>query len=390
MRKSASIDKRQRIGIHSVIAFIALAAFAAAVVIFFPRFSLSGRGANGEASLFTPVPAQQTPEAPLSPGPTGSEPSVTPEASDSPMPTPDAYARTHLVIDGTVFASLASRQAAEELINTAVSHFELLCPGTGLVSKIENRIEYRNAADSDSIISFDEALSSIIAEDSPLRVRTVFTRSDFETLPCEYDVEQSDAYYVGTRFVASYGRDGKKMQLHEYTYLNGVLNSLTLLEESILTEPVNDRVLIGTRPIPAADTARDFGFADCPPTGLSFASPVDAEVTGFYGFSGGEFNRGIEFNCASGAQINAPCGGTVSAVLLRGNLGLTVEVSHGGGVITRYANLQSADVSLGDALLTGSVIGKSGEGGLHFEIIIGGKPYNPLYYLTTSGSATLG
>ena len=284
MRKSASIDKRQRIGIHSVIAFIALAAFAAAVVIFFPRFSLSGRGANGEASLFTPVPAQQTPDAPLSPGPTGSEPSVTPEASDSPMPTPDAYARTHLVIDGTVFASLASRQAAEELINTAVSHFELLCPGTGLVSKIKNRIEYRNAADTDSIISFDEALSSIIAEDSPLRVRTVFTRSDFETLPCEYDVEQSDAYYVG-----------KKMQLHEYTYLNGVLNSLTLLEESILTEPVNDRVLIGTRPIPAADTARDFGFGDCPPTGLSFASPVDAEVTGFYGFSGGEFNRGIVF-----------------------------------------------------------------------------------------------
>ena len=77
-------------------------------------------------------------------------------------------------------------------------------------------------------------------------------------------------------------------------------------------------------------------------------------------------------------------------MLLRGNLGLTVEVSHGGGVITRYANLQSADVSLGDALLTGSVIGRSGEGGLHFEIIIGGKPYNPLYYITTSGSATLG
>lgn len=375
------MDKRQRIGIHSVIAFIALAAFVAAVVVFFPSFSLSGRGANRGSASESPIPVDQTPDALFTPAPTDSSPSAEPEASGSPKPTPDAYARTHLVIDGSVFASLASRQAAEELINTAVSHFELLCPGTGLVSKIENRIEYRNAADTDSIISFDEALSSLIAEDSPLRVRTVFIRSDFETLPCEYDIEQSDAYYVGTRFVASYGRDGKKLQLHEYTYTNGVLSSLALLEETILTKPVNDRVLIGTRPIPAGDSSRDFGFADCPATDLSFASPVDADVIGFYGFRGGEFNRGIKFGCASGAPIHAPCGGTVSAVILRGNLGLTVEVSHGSGVITRYANLQSADVSLGDALIAGNIIGNAGEGGLHFEVIIGGKPYNPLYYL---------
>lgn len=386
-RKSASVDRRQRVGIHSVIAFLAVAALAAAVVIFFPHFSLSGRGAGSEASLSTPVPAQQTPEVSLAPAPTGSSTSAEPETSGSPEPTPDAYARTHIVIDGSVFASLASRQAAEELIKTAVSHFELLCPGTGLVSKIENRLEYRNAADTDSIISFDEALASLIGEDSPLRVRTVFIRSDFETLPCEYDIEQSDAYYVGTRFVASYGRDGKKMQLHEYTYLNGVLSSLTLLEESVLTEPVNDRVLIGTRPIPSGDTSRDFGFADCPPTDLSFALPVGADASEFYGFHDGEFNRGIRFNCASGELCYSSCGGTVSAVILRGSLGLTVEISHGAGVVTRYANLQSADVSLGDAIAVGDIIGRIAEGGLHFEVMIGGRPYNPLYYLTSSAAA---
>lgn len=384
--KQASVDSKRRLGLHSVIAFLALAALVAAVVLFFPHLSLSGRGASGIVSESSPSPSQQPPDAALSPAPTDAPPSETPEASTEPeaSSTPEAYVKTNLVIDGETFAALASRQAAEELINTAISHYELLCPGTSLVSEVENRITYTDASDSAAIVSFDEAFSALIGENSPLRVRTVFTRSDFETLHCSSSLTQSDEFYVGTRFVASYGRDGKKMQLHEYTFVNGVISSLTLLEESVLTEPVDEEIIIGTKAIPEGDAPRDFGFADCPATDLSFVSPVDADVVGFYGFSGGEFNRGIEFGCASGEVISAPCGGTVSAVILRGSLGLTVEVSHGSGIVTRYANIQSTDVSLGDALIAGDVIGRSGEGGLHFEFLVGGKPYNPLYYLTMS------
>ncbi|MBR5948857.1 MAG: peptidoglycan DD-metalloendopeptidase family protein [Clostridia bacterium] len=391
MHKSSSVYKAQRIGVHSVIAFLALAALVAAVVILFPHFSLSGRGAHDIAPEQTEAPTTQQPDASSTPETTSVLPVETPLASIEPdaSPSPDVYVKTSLVIDGETFASLASRQAAEELIGTAVSHFELLCPGIGLVSEIENRIEYKDAPSGADIISFDEAFSALIAEDSPLRVRTVFTRSDFETLPCSYDAIESDSFYLGTRYVASYGRDGKKMQLHEYTYMNGVLSSLTLLEESVLTEPINDRVLVGTRPIPSGSASRDFGFSECPATDLNFAAPVDADVIGLFGFHDGEFERGIRFNCASGEICYAPCGGTVSAVLLRGNLGLTVEISHGGGIVTRYSNLQSADVLLGDALISGHIIGRIGDGGLHFEFLVDGKPYNPLYYLPLPGS-TLG
>lgn len=395
--KKSSSDKKERYVLHSVIAFLVLAALIGAAVVLLPGLGLSGRGIERSVSAETPAPASAeptpTPGADASVEPVSASPSETPAVSDDPEPTPEAetYVQTRLVIDGAPFASLASRQAAEELINTAVSHFEQLCPGTSLVTEIENRIEYVDAPASDSITSFDEAFVRLIGEDSPLVVRTVFTRSDLETLPCSSSEQASDQFYQGTRFVSSYGRDGKKLLLNEYTYINGILSAFTLLEESVLTEPVDELVFIGTRPVPNdASPARDFGFSECPPTDMRFAAPVNADVIGFYGFYDGEFNRGIDFGCAAGQKCYAPCGGTVSAVLTRGNLGLVVEISHGGGIVTRYTNLQAADVSIGSALIEGDVIGSAGDGGLHFELIVNGIPRNPLYYITLPGHSVLG
>ncbi len=383
--KSAK-NKSPRTGLHSALAVIMLAVVLLAVAVLFSKFGIAGKG--GAAALEPSAAPAETPspapsETPL-PEATPDASAKTPEPSAAPSPSvePAEYVKTSLIIDGSTFASLASRQAAEELINTAVSHFELLCPGTGLVTEVENRIEYKNASESDEIKSFDEVFSELIGEQSPLRVKTVFTRSDIETLACSANELPSDRFYLGTRFVSSYGRDGKKLMLHEYTYMNGVLSAFTLLEESVLTEPVDEVVLIGSRPIPdGGEPARDFGFSECEPTELDFEPPVSGSITTLYGFSGGDFNRSIGFDCAAGSICTAPCGGTVSAVLLRGNMGLTVEISHGGGFVSRFINLQSADVSVGDALIKGDVIGRAGEGGLNYEIMVNGMPRNPLYYL---------
>lgn len=387
-KKLDSDNKKLRTGLHSAIAFLALAGLVAAAVVLLPRFGIAGRGANrgAEPSAAPVVPTASPSADPTSP-PASTLPSPTPKASDAPVEThdPSTFVKTDLIIDGERYASLASRQAAEELISAAVSHFELLCPGTGLLTEVENRIEYADALHSEAVVSFDDAFSALIGENSPLRVRTVFTRSDLETLPCASVVHESAELYEGTRCVASYGRDGKKLQLHEYTYINGVLSSLSLLEESLLTEPVDEEVLIGTRPIPTDfQPSRDFGFSECPSTNLEFRSPfadnAGADVIGLYGFYNGEFHRGIDFSCPTGSDCYATCGGTVSAVLLRGSMGLIVEISHGGGFVTRYCNLQSASVSVGDTLLSGGVVGKTGEGGLRLEIIVNGTPRNPLYY----------
>jgi murein DD-endopeptidase MepM/ murein hydrolase activator NlpD len=60
---------------------------------------------------------------------------------------------------------------------------------------------------------------------------------------------------------------------------------------------------------------------------------------------------------------------------------------HGGGFATLYAHLSSINVSMGQFVQRGQVVGLVGSTGwatgphLHFEVRINGTPQNPLAYL---------
>ena len=72
-----------------------------------------------------------------------------------------------------------------------------------------------------------------------------------------------------------------------------------------------------------------------------------------------------------------------------GSYGLAVLVDHGGGVVSRYAHLSHIDVFLGEFVEAHDLIGFVGSTGLasgphlHFEIIQGGVPVNPLVLLNS-------
>ena len=67
--------------------------------------------------------------------------------------------------------------------------------------------------------------------------------------------------------------------------------------------------------------------------------------------------------------------------------GQVVIVDHGRGLSTVYAHLASVSVTEGDAVKTGSLLGKVGNSGantdygLHFEVRRSGRAEDPLRYL---------
>ncbi|MBI4714203.1 M23 family metallopeptidase [Candidatus Uhrbacteria bacterium] len=71
----------------------------------------------------------------------------------------------------------------------------------------------------------------------------------------------------------------------------------------------------------------------------------------------------------------------------RGGYGLTVEVDHGDGYVTRYAHHSKNFVSVGDVVKAGDALARTGTTGrstgthLHFEVIKKGKFQNPLDYV---------
>lgn len=101
-------------------------------------------------------------------------------------------------------------------------------------------------------------------------------------------------------------------------------------------------------------------------------------------------HNGIDFAAETGDQVVAACSGTVKKVYKDDMLGITVEIEHANGVVSRYSGLQSLDfITEGKKVNTGDIIGGVGASGaleqetrshLHFEIVRNGEYENPNLY----------
>lgn len=102
------------------------------------------------------------------------------------------------------------------------------------------------------------------------------------------------------------------------------------------------------------------------------------------------FHAGVDIAGKSGAPIKAVASGVVIASEVKPGYGVTVEINHGGGYVTRYAHALAAMVEAGDRVEKGDVIAVVGSTGrstgahLHFEVLRHGKAANPRKYLRAS------
>jgi murein DD-endopeptidase MepM/ murein hydrolase activator NlpD len=125
--------------------------------------------------------------------------------------------------------------------------------------------------------------------------------------------------------------------------------------------------------------------------------PVNGEVTSR--FSRSRFHpilqmfrahRGVDLAALSGTRIVAPASGHVISVGRRFGYGLTIELAHSGGVVTRYAHLRSAYVQRGDSVNIGQGIAAVGASGLataphlHFEVLVHGNNVDPIKFLAST------
>lgn len=99
------------------------------------------------------------------------------------------------------------------------------------------------------------------------------------------------------------------------------------------------------------------------------------------------FHNGMDIAAPYGTPVKATSPGDVTFASERGAYGNVVEIEHGNGIVTRYAQLEACNVSVGDRVTEGTVIGTVGASGqatgphLHFEVIENGEPKDPASYL---------
>ena len=148
-------------------------------------------------------------------------------------------------------------------------------------------------------------------------------------------------------------------------------------------------------------TARAAIMAKLPPVGMQL--PVTGAVTSRFSRSRLHpilhmlrAHRGVDLAAPSGTRIHAPAAGKVIAVERRMGFGLTIEVAHTGGVVTRYAHCRLALVQPGDSVTMGQSIGAVGQSGLataphlHFEILENGVARDPIQFIASTHRASNG
>lgn len=123
-------------------------------------------------------------------------------------------------------------------------------------------------------------------------------------------------------------------------------------------------------------------------TGGYLAWPaVGGYISSYVGPRWGRMHQGIDIARPSSYEILAAADGVVTKAGYTGGFGNRVEIQHSNGLTTTYAHLASIDVSVGQSVSTGSVLGIMGNTGnstgihLHFEVHKNGALQNPMDYL---------
>ena len=103
-------------------------------------------------------------------------------------------------------------------------------------------------------------------------------------------------------------------------------------------------------------------------------------------------HSGIDFVAKVGTPILASGNGTVSRAGWDGAYGLTVEIKHAEGYVSKYAHASKLDVAVGQVVTRGQKIAEVGLTGrttgahLHFEVLYNGQLVNPMQVLVVPGS----
>ncbi len=101
----------------------------------------------------------------------------------------------------------------------------------------------------------------------------------------------------------------------------------------------------------------------------------------------GAMHAGLDFRAGYGSPIHAAAKGRISFVGQKSGYGRVVEISHGNGLMTRYAHMSAFRARVGQQVAAGDVIGAIGSSGrstgphLHFEVRINDRAVNPRPFL---------
>ncbi len=211
--------------------------------------------------------------------------------------------------------------------------------------------------------------------------RTITT---MEIIPYETVHSEEPNLVEGRTKIGTRGINGTKKVTYTVGYLDGDEVTRRIIDEEIITPATSEVILVGTRPMTEEEKrTRSTG---------TYIMPAKGRQTSKYGWRviGGsnEFHKGYDIASSIGTDILASDGGEIiHARYDNSGYGLSIQILHDNGTITRYAHCSKVYVEEGQRVAQGEIIAAMGNTGyvtgvhLHFEVLVNGRTCNPGDYI---------
>ena len=220
----------------------------------------------------------------------------------------------------------------------------------------------------------------VTKEEATLEVRITKVETRQEEIPYSTETTESKDLNKGVTRTTQEGENGLRNVTMRNVYdTNGTLLEQTILSTETVKEPVNKKVVVGTKKASTGGAKYITGSG-------RFIWPVPNYKYCSRWYSSG--HKGVDICAAAGTPIYATASGTVTkagyerAGAGRG-YGYSVIISHGSGYTSVYAHCLSLTVHAGQSVKQGQLIGYVGSTGrssgnhCHFEIRLNGSYIPP-------------
>lgn len=290
-------------------------------------------------------------------------------------------------VDGSQLLSVASvdtaKQALENLKKTYLPEDETM---QVLEVKFQQEVEVapKEVFVSD-VLNLDEAKLAMkdasLTGTAPVTVLVVLEKTKVEEVPYQTRFETDGTLRSGQTKTKQTGVNGSREVTIQVAQANGQEIARQEISSNTLVEAVDEIILEGAVVRTASRSLQQV-------TDSGMIWPTTAtRISSYYGPRSGDNHTGLDIDGELGDPVWAAKAGTVVSASYNGSYGNEVVLSHGDGLQTRYAHMQSISVNVGDEVAIGQQVGTEGSTGnstgshLHFEVIIDGSTVNPLLYI---------
>ena len=313
------------------------------------------------------------------------------DASPAPTAEPETYEDTVLLLVNRVpLMTLSSELAAKQMLWEYLSSLAVAPEGERFLSaKFDCELILAQADPTIKPMDEGAALSMLSQNLALVPVVVTTLRTETSETPPAVSETTEPALPKGERIITQLGTGSLTQISMQAVYRAGALLETGAPETKTLRLARETMICTGTytKAKTSGTPDRLEGVEGKSKGDLKLGYPMRGQVVHYFGYVEGKMNYGLEISNSAGTNIVAPGEGVVVYCGERGAYGFVVDIDHGNGFVSRLTHLSDVQVELNQRVFIGDPVGKlapDADGGkpvLHYELLIDGIPYNPLFYI---------